>query len=141
MRTQMAFCVVCGGSMDIPVVHPSSNTWSHSDPQACVAVLRAQRETLQGEVEAWRKRAQQAEAALSAAREGALREAVHPFPLLLTWLGVLHESGPISSVDWKMVAGWALRALASRPEPAPCSCGRTAETGCAEEGRDARHGA
>jgi hypothetical protein len=59
-------CMVCGGTMAIPAVHPSSGVWTHTELRACVAVLHAQRETLQGENAAWRKRSDQAEADSSA---------------------------------------------------------------------------
>lgn len=62
------FCVVCGGSLDVPSVQPTSGVWSHTDPNSCVTVLLAQRSTLHEEVAAWTKRAQQAEAETRALR-------------------------------------------------------------------------
>ena len=61
------YCAVCGDSMAVPYVRPSSGVWTHSDPQECIRALRAVRATLNSEIGAWRKRAEQAEGDLAAA--------------------------------------------------------------------------
>ena len=60
------------------------------------------------------------------------------FPFLRDWLRILAERGPIDSINWQMVAGWALTALAPAPAPAPESGG--ACPGCGGLGWDDRQG-
>jgi ABC-type transporter Mla subunit MlaD len=93
--------------MAIPAVRPASGVWSHTDPQKCVAVLRAQRETLHGENAAWRKRLDQAEAesASLTAELDRLREDLRD--TAKRWASHAHETGVIASGLVSAPAHWA----------------------------------